>query len=413
MTQFRIGSRANDAWDFQEPGRPASSARVVDLPGLQVAPGWFRWVAHATCFLVASAEDEPSHERLIEHLGVSYTDCTLGELEVVETENGLDVVFSAYDVGPRLESRELTDRIETWLRAGASPPILDSGPGGDTVRSGAHFEAGPIEDLRRRAQRIGALVLKDSWLREHVSPADVDRVARKVADGEDAAYAYAELDPEDWSGATEPDGWWGDAAAAVALLGVLAPLKLRDGWSLGTYAHRDRMGGHGLTFARPLGVAVLSHPLPSPGASEPQVPEAPSLAAVLEWDLRDPSGFLMASIALRELEQLGGFWHGEWWATETLLAGRERIPELTRVDHVGLGDELPDFSAFEFGAELPEQWDPQVRHEDDGRVTVEMYTYRGRNGERIWRHIDRYPSGGGSPERQAEAVARGGFGYVY
>lgn len=125
MTLFRIGSRANDAWDFVEPARPSSDARTISLSGRDVTPGEYKWLHHPTAFLVATPGHE--HLELMEHLKVAWRDCERGVMDVMETADGLDVVFASHDEEATIGVAEITDRIEAWLRAGAPLTLVDAG----------------------------------------------------------------------------------------------------------------------------------------------------------------------------------------------------------------------------------------------------------------------------------------------
>lgn len=273
---------------------------------------------------------------------------------------------------------------------------------------GIYFEAAGIERTRRRAEAVGRLIIGDSWMRDRMSTDEVVRAHEQFA----APMPEMALWHEDQS---SNGGWIAEPVAAAAVLGGFPFVGREPGWTFGTYVFRDFMGGYGRTFARRIGTQLLSREelqAMQEAGRTPEVDTACAPATILRWDPQELAGFLWASLAIRELEQLGGEWHGLGWSTESLLGGSGR-PELTADAEAFSGDRAPDLDAFSYVAERPSRWDPLVRREAKGAVRVAFFTFGARNGERIWQHRDLYEPGSTLPERSRTEIARGGFGYVF
>lgn len=189
------------------------------------------------------------------------------------------------------------------------------------------------------------------------------------------------------------------------MLAALPIVDRQPGWTFGTYVFRDRMGGYGMTFARPIGTHLRSREELEAAVSagrEPRLSEERQAETVLRWDELELAGYLWASVAARELKQLGGDWHGLWWSTEYFVGG-VGPPVLAGGEESWVSDAPPDLAAFSFQAEAPSRWDPRVCRSADGEVSVEFFTFGARDGERLWRHREVYSPGSTVPR----AVAHG------
>lgn len=270
-----------------------------------------------------------------------------------------------------------------------------------------YLVAEEVERTRRRAEAFGRHIVDDAWARDRLPPDEVEELHD---------YFWRTRTHESRLGDEDqfhPGGWLPEATAAVAVLAAFPLLELEPGWTLGTYVFRERLGGYGLTFARELGAPMRSRQEleASHGAGqEPTVDPESGVQTVLRWDPQDLAGYVWASVAARELDQLGGSWHGLYWSSQGLLGGTG-TPVLAGDDAVPFGG-VPDFKAFDFQTPPPARWDPQVRHSKQG-VQVDLFTFGGRDGESLWRHRDVYAPGSTVPARSRTQIARGGFGYVF
>ena len=268
------------------------------------------------------------------------------------------------------------------------------------------FDACHVQRTRRRAEKVGQLIIGDTWMRERMLPEEVARAHEEFVGSEDGLWGNDQF---------ERGGWVSDPIAASAVLTALPVIDRQPGWMFVTHVFRDRMGGYGITAGRRIGARVPSREELQVAVDAGRGSELGNVRAaetVLRWDPLDLAGYLWASIAVRELKQLGGDWHGLWWSTECLVGG-VGTPVLTGGDESYMSEAPPDLATFSFQAEPPSRWDPSVRRSTDGAVTVEFFTFGARDGERLWRHCDVYSAGSTVPERFRTEIARGGFGYVF
>lgn len=271
-----------------------------------------------------------------------------------------------------------------------------------------YFDAALCDRHRRRAERIGQAAIGDTWLREHL----VHGAGRPTEGDLGRGVPEMSLWYEDQMA---QGGWFSDATAALAVLAAFPLVERRSGWTFGTYIFRDNSGGYGQTFARTLGTPLLSREELQTVADAGHIPGGgePQLESALRWDPLDAAAWLWASLARRELEQLGGLWHGLSWSTESLLSGVDvpsiAVPEDTDTD---AGTSLNPAS-FDFVQPPPDRWDPCVLIDEEGSVVVEFFTYGALHGERLWRHSDVYADGSTVPRTSVVAIAAGGPGFVF
>ena len=272
--------------------------------------------------------------------------------------------------------------------------------------SEVYFDAAEVERTRRRAEQVGQLTIGDTWMRERMTPEEVARSHEEFGGSEPSLWGNDQF---------ERGGWLPDATAASAVLAALPIVDRQPGWTFGTYVFRDRLGGYGITFARPIGTRLRSREeleADVRAGREPRLDNERGAEMVLRWDPLDLAGYLWGSIAARELKQLGGDWHGLWWSTEYFVGG-VGTPVIAGGEESSVSETPPDLAAFSFQAEAPSRWDPSVRRSADGEVSFEFFTFGARHGERLWRHRDVYSPGSTVPERSRTEIARGGFGYVF
>jgi hypothetical protein len=197
---------------------------------------------------------------------------------------------------------------------------------------------------------------------------------------ERAFAAWAErLDP--W-----PEGW---AAAALDLRPLLAVfgLGLADGYDLVVFTYREGRDGEGRVYAVPERAARQHHDPPDP--PEDALDE---VGAALAGD-GSPASYFLASLALRELGEVGALGHGRAWSDEDVVL-----------------DDLPE-ADWQWREPPPATLAPQVEVVGDD-VTVRFVTHSARGGHRLTEHVDRYRAGSYVPRHEQRELARAAGGYV-
>jgi len=204
---------------------------------------------------------------------------------------------------------------------------------------------------------------------------------------------------------------------------ALKHLRLKEGIVLHAYQFRVHMGGNCFVYALPAGaefpppercpkvdvaldILVTSFEVPRPPGSLAHFMEA------FEGD-RSPESFFEASIVLRELNELGAFWHGISW-------GRHKIIDADPFTLQEEDEVIPSKSLlpkkdedWEWPSGKPSEWRPCVEVFDDGRAVVRFYTYSALGSKTVYLHTDTYSSRDYVPERSKETIGRGPTGYVF
>lgn len=261
------------------------------------------------------------------------------------------------------------------------------------------LDADEVERTRRRAAWLGQLILDDGWRRSGVSANEDTR--HRAGPSSDPVPARPSPDGE---GGPEPVAGLADATAAIAVVAAFPALGRVPGWTFGTYVLRDARGSYGWTFGRPLGTRVRSEGEWSAGLAigrDPRTDADLPARMVLRWDEADLAGYLWASVAARELEQLGCDWHGPWWSSEVLLGGTGR-PVIAGAGAAGAGPEVTWLAVQDTA---PTQWDPRVRRIADGKTVVDLFTFGARGGSRLWHHRDVYPAGSRLADQASVVIA--------
>lgn len=183
--------------------------------------------------------------------------------------------------------------------------------------------------------------------------------------------------------------------SAELLVSPFSRLRVTPALRLVTYASRGGVGGTGWTFAIPatagaapveeLVVADQFQPKPPPGA-RPHFMEA----LVGDGGLR---AYVQASIAGRELAELGAWWHGLEWSTHALVGpgdepGRPAVYDgsLYAVEPLGMFDA----AEWRWSEEPPRDWRPRAERHGDETVTVTFWSYSELGACAVYEHRDVY-----------------------
>ena len=206
-------------------------------------------------------------------------------------------------------------------------------------------------------------------------------------------------------------GW---ALADLDLGRVLAPFEVAvtPGWDLVVLTARWGRDGQGQVLAVPASVAAevrarLEDFLADYDEDEPPAVEAAAadLGQALTGE-RSDRGLLLASLAVRELAEVGAAGHGWDWLEEQVVEGDGPLPQLPP------GWDPPErLEAWEWDAPRPKQWSPRVEHSAPS-VTVRFFTYRAAGGHELACHTDIYGPDGLAARRSRLTVARSPGGYT-
>lgn len=201
------------------------------------------------------------------------------------------------------------------------------------------------------------------------------------------------------------DGTW--ALVPLDLGPVLAPfgVKVDPAWELLVVAVRFGRDGEGMTVAVPAARAGavrqgLESVLPSWEEDEPPpVPDAAADVGVALLGERSPRGLLLASLAVRELAEVGASGHGRSWLDEQVVGGAGSLPHLAAD-----WGEPKDHMEWSWTAGPVYDWNPAVTVEDGGAEVV-FYTYDPVGSHQLIRHRDRYGPTGLTAARSRTLVA--------
>lgn len=192
-----------------------------------------------------------------------------------------------------------------------------------------------------------------------------------------------------------PEGWTKGRRDLAQVIAFFPTLKIREGFRLAAYVHRDSGNGAGFVWALPLDAEF-----PEPGdcpklethfLQPPKPFDALEPSEVFEGD-GSPDSYLHASLLRRELHDYAASWHGLDWTAHTVL---DAFPK-TR-DEVGDDADPLKFpgtpkSRWTWKESEPLDYNPTVRFDGD-RVTVTFFTFCPLERERIFRHTDVYRRG--------------------
>jgi hypothetical protein len=206
-----------------------------------------------------------------------------------------------------------------------------------------------------------------------------------------------------------PPGWSLASFDPNILFDAFNRLQLRKGFQLAAYQFCDGGNGNGFVFAIP-----ARRWLPDPPPSGCRFDWSPSGAPVFcspeqslpEWVHADverflegdgsPLSYFQAGIFMRELREMGAYWHGCSWSTHEVLTSAVRIAK----------------QAWEWQEKEPRDWRPLVRQDPSAARQVAFYSHTGLGQEQIILHTDTFYEGYHFCTGE-KVVALGEGGYVF
>jgi hypothetical protein len=211
--------------------------------------------------------------------------------------------------------------------------------------------------------------------------------------------------------ADAPQGW---ALSDLDLGPVLAPfaVSVAPGWEMVVLTGRWSRDGEGRVVAVPADVAAdvrtrLEHLLADYYDDDP--PEVAEAAADVGEALigeRSDRGLLLASLAVRELAEVGAAGHGWDWLEEHVVEGDGALPRLPA------GWDAPEaVDDWQWDVPRHESWSPRVEHFTSTAI-VRFFTYSAAGGHELACHTDTYGSEGLAARRSRLTVARAAGGYT-
>lgn len=204
-----------------------------------------------------------------------------------------------------------------------------------------------------------------------------------------------------------PDGLSVSTVDPANSVAAFPPLHIRHGFTLRGY--EDRWDSNGVGFVRAF---LPGQPAPLPGAVLPASARRQVSRAGLENNpMRAITGdgsawsYLCASILAREFEEFGARWHGQRWATHTLLT-RNPWDELPEDTNRSVGAFRTSRDEWQWDQDIPTDWRPKVQIGKE-MIEVIFYTYSPLGQERVYRHKDTYQRGDYCAKSERAAIARG------
>ena len=184
------------------------------------------------------------------------------------------------------------------------------------------------------------------------------------------------------SGPAVPEGWSVSPVDPAGIVDCLDHVEVKKGVCLGAYQYREGENGSGLVFALP-GDAEFPEPrecmVPEMGTVSGVPVERPAPPAALDHYMEafdgdgSPRSYLEASIALRELGELGSHGHGRNWAQHVVLDTNpftEGVPPSVPLDTLRVRD------ASEWRWEhRPGCWRPTVIAAEGGGAEVSFIAF--------------------------------------
>lgn len=214
------------------------------------------------------------------------------------------------------------------------------------------------------------------------------------------------------------EGWSLDEKSAERVLSLFGRLRLAPAFRLVTYASRGGIGGTGWTFAVPAHAVAPVEDLVVPDQFQPKPPPG-ALAHFMEAVIGDGSlrAYVQASIAGRELAELGAWWHGLEWSTHGLVGpgdepGRPAVYDgsLYAVEPAGMFDA----TEWLWSEQPPGDWRPRAERDDGDTVTVTFWTYSELGSSAVYEHRDVYRDGSLVPvSAERRELGSGPGGYVF
>lgn len=206
-----------------------------------------------------------------------------------------------------------------------------------------------------------------------------------------------------------PSGWSLASYDPNILFDAFPCLQLRDGYRLAAYEFCEGGDGNGFVFAIP-----ARHWLPDPPENGFSVDWSPSGVPFFSsaeqplpaWMHADVEGFLegdgsplsyfQASIFIRELREMGVYWHECSWSTQEVLTAAVQVSKQNWV----------------WNENKPRDWRPVVRQDPAGLRQVVFYSHTGLGQEQIILHIDTF-SAGYQFATDEKVIALGEGGYLF
>lgn len=211
-----------------------------------------------------------------------------------------------------------------------------------------------------------------------------------------------------------PYGWCIYPVNPEALLAPFSLLQLNPGWRLHTYVCFDPLGANTLTFGMPESIKLQEPSECSRSMGQGNLPPIPDIAEInfmtlIEGD-GSPMAYAMASLASREIAEMGAFWHGITWLTQRLLG---RNPWTNGGIHGGFHrQKITDESKWKWHTSRPQVWKPVVVLMDGEQPIVRFHTFDEKS-DTIIRHEDRYAAVGMTYESTTTELAAGGGGFCF
>jgi hypothetical protein len=213
--------------------------------------------------------------------------------------------------------------------------------------------------------------------------------------------------------ALAPEGWSKSSINPMDVLAVFEPLRIKEGYILRAYQHREGNDGRGVVWAMPVD-SEFPEPQHCPLSENsllgpPKPPTAlEDFMKVVEGD-GSPWSHFCASLLGRELRELGAALHGCNWTPHVIL-DKNPLSEPSQSDAIRRSPSgCPEH--WTWLEPEPSQWPPHV-FEDGNSQMVEFLTFSGYHREAIYHHADRFLQGSYRFTTQSTLVASGPSGYV-
>lgn len=223
---------------------------------------------------------------------------------------------------------------------------------------------------------------------------------------------YLSQDSDD-SGLTDNfEGWRKAPYSLDSVLQRYPHIWLEDGYKLAGYQFRGGIGGNGFPFVIP-----NTEELPEPPKermdfdwlktlmSASSLPDwiEPNIAAVLQGD-GTPLSYLEASFLLRELHEIGAYWHGINWGSHKPIFSKSTVHEV-----INTGESQRE---WKWESCMPKEWRPCFCVQSNGNYTVEFFSHSGLGQQAIYLHRDIYTKGY-EFKTERTIIATGGCGYIF
>lgn len=186
--------------------------------------------------------------------------------------------------------------------------------------------------------------------------------------------------------------WFLSTVDPAAAINKLPGIALKPGVRLVTYLQRRPNAGMGVTWALPDLMSTttqLEAALETAGSgSIPPHPKG-ALSHVMdsiEGQHTSPS-YIVASLLLRELKELGRIGHNSRWAQHRIIAG------------------VPAKPIWQWRSQTPKDLSPKVRINPDQAVWVEFFSFRRTAPVALFRHLDHYDAQSYRPKTQDQLIA--------